>query len=203
MTATPANKAPQPDALSDQALWHRLHTAACTAPIDGAIRRLYQELDSQIRQRGPTCWSSGKCCNFEQYGHRLYVTALEIAWVLAQTERPTAADTSQTPSAGLRGIRDHRGHQEGHPVSLPQITRQASCPFQADRLCTIHSIRPMGCRVFFCQQGTQQWQNCLYETFLAKLHRLHDDLALPYRYLEWRAGLNDAIRHRRPPQAVR
>ena len=50
----------------------------------------------------------------------------------------------------------------------------------------------MGCRVFFCERGTQQWQNELYEAFLARLRALHDDLDLPYRYMEWRGGLEEA-----------
>jgi hypothetical protein len=50
----------------------------------------------------------------------------------------------------------------------------------------------MGCRVFFCQEGTQGWQQELYEQFLAELRRMHEDRGLPYRYMEWRAGLREA-----------
>ena len=186
MTATPRNNPAQPQTPSDQAFWHRLHTAACTTHISNAIRHLYEQLDAQIHQRGPVCWSSGKCCNFEQYGHRLYVTALEIAWVLAQTKTPAASYVPTNTTAETR-------------VRLPQIAPQKSCPFQIDRRCSVHTIRPMGCRIFFCQQSTQQWQNDLYETFLKKLHHLHDNFDLPYRYIEWRAGLGDAIHHRDTP----
>jgi Fe-S-cluster containining protein len=68
----------------------------------------------------------------------------------------------------------------------------ASCVYQIDKLCSIHTIRPMGCRVFFCQEGTSEWQHELYESFLTRLRTLHDELKIPYRYMEWRAGLRDA-----------
>ena len=61
--------------------------------------------------------------------------------------------------------------------------------FQAGGLCTVHAIRPMGCRVFFCQQGTEDWQRDLYEKYLNDLRALHDAHGVPYRYLEWRSAL--------------
>jgi len=180
VTATPKNNYALAQDDDEHAFWPSLHSAARTPQVHNAITELYERLDAQVCQRGPVCWSSGKCCNFEQYGHRLYVTALEIAWVLAQAQTPVGDHTPPEVAAGQR-------------VKLDQLTLQESCPYQIDRLCSIHTIRPMGCRVFFCQQGTEQWQKDLYETFLTKLRRLHDDFALPYRYMEWRAGLHDAV----------
>ena len=52
--------------------------------------------------------------------------------------------------------------------------------------------RPLGCRVFFCQQGTEDWQHELYERFLARLKALHEQYDVAYRYLEWRAALAEA-----------
>jgi hypothetical protein len=47
--------------------------------------------------------------------------------------------------------------------------------------------------VFFCQQGTEQWQQDLYEHAMTRLRSLHETHALPYRYMEWRAALREAI----------
>lgn len=185
MTATRTHNPATPPADPEHALWASLHTAARTPNVSNAIRRLYDQLDDQVRRRGPVCRSSGRCCHFEQYGHRLYVTALEIAWVLAQ-QQVTLDGSLPPPDTGRR-------------VRLEQVTQHGSCPFQADRLCSVHTIRPMGCRVFFCQQGTERWQNELYETFLARLRRLHEDMALTYRYVEWRTGLRDAMHNRPQP----
>lgn len=156
MTATPD---PQ-----DAAQWRSWFAAVADPPVDHAIADLYNRLDQQVRQRGPTCWTSGKCCNFNQYGHRLYVTGLEIAWVLGRVSQP------------------------GRPIDLA-----GPCTYQADKLCSIHASRPLGCRIYFCQQGTQEWQQDLYERFQTELRKLHEDFGLPYRYLEWRAGLAEAL----------
>ncbi len=142
--------------------WPRWFAAAGDAVIDGALRELYQRIDADIQSRGPTCWLSGKCCNFDAFDHRLYVTALEVAWMLR--------------NAGPRPV-DPKG----------------PCSYQVDRLCMVHADRPLGCRVFFCQEGTQQWQRQLYERYLAELRALHEEHDLPYRYLEWRQGLQEAM----------
>jgi hypothetical protein len=55
----------------------------------------------------------------------------------------------------------------------------------------------MGCRIFFCQRGTEAWQHALYEEFLGGLRQLHERQSLPYQYMEWRMGLREAIAHLR------
>ena len=65
----------------------------------------------------------------------------------------------------------------------------SGCPFQVEGLCSVHSIRPFGCRVFFCDATSDDWQHAQYERFHAQLKQLHDELAVPYRYMEWRAAL--------------
>jgi Fe-S-cluster containining protein len=167
VTATPNNPVTNREAPHVHAgLWPRWFAAAREPAVRQAVREVYDRLDAAVRARGPTCWSSGKCCNFEAYGHRLYVTALEIAWVLGEVPvRPAAA----------------------------AVEPRGGCPFQIDRLCSIHASRPLGCRVFFCQQGTQDWQKEIYEKFLTELRTLHDRFDVAYQYMEWRAGLREAL----------
>ena len=132
------------------------------------MRDLYRRLDEAVQSRGPTCWVSGRCCKFEGFGHLLYVTGLEIAWVVRQT-LPRLADIPSSVDTAL-------------PLA-------DGCVYQVGGLCSVHAVRPLGCRIFFCQAGTQDWQQTLYEDFLAELRRLHDRLGVEYRYMEWRAGL--------------
>jgi Fe-S-cluster containining protein len=73
------------------------------------------------------------------------------------------------------------------------VDLKAACPFQVDGLCSTHAIRPLGCRVYFCQAGTQDWQQDLYEKFQQQLVQLHKDHDIDYAYMEWRAGLAQAI----------
>ncbi|MCC6579178.1 MAG: hypothetical protein IT440_01965 [Phycisphaeraceae bacterium] len=158
MTAT----RPTNDDFDAATLWRLWRDATARPEIDHALRRIMDDLDADVRARGPTCWSSGKCCRFDAFGHRLYVTGLEAAWTLMHAGPPPKADDL--------GV----------------------CPYQRDKLCTIHEDRPMGCRVFFCQQSAQAWQPDVYERHLTRLRRLHDEHGIPYRYMEWLAALQES-----------
>ena len=160
---TPHRNLPEPV----EALWPRWRDAAAEPAVDQAIADLYKRLDDGVAVKGPTCWVSGKCCNFNEYGHDLFVTGLEIAWVLSKLPHGSQA---------VARWRD-------------RLSPEAACPFQVDRLCSVHTIRPLGCRIFFCQEGTQDWQQDLYEGFLKDLRTLHDERGIEYRYMEWRRGL--------------
>ncbi|MEM9914839.1 MAG: hypothetical protein AAF911_07760 [Planctomycetota bacterium] len=164
-------------------LWSAWREAAADPAIDTALRGLYAELDAAIAAKGPTCWSSGKCCKFDDFGHRLYVTGLEIAWFLGE----------------VRSTKSEVGRDEtGVEIRLPQLSELSiphpggACPYQIDGLCSTHTIRPLGCRIFFCQQGTEAWQQDLYEDYLKRLQTLHDQHGLEYRYMDWIAGLSDS-----------
>jgi len=153
-------------------LWRQWSDFAARPEIHAALTTLYADIAAAIAQQGPTCWVSGKCCKFDSYGHLLYVTGLEIAWMLQQ---PQAREVLST------GVDATVDGPEG------------ACAFQLKGLCSVHTVRPLGCRVYFCQQGTQDWQNALYEQFLDRLRKLHDDLGIEYRYMEWRGGLKRAV----------
>src|SRR5688572_7737954 len=111
---------------------------------------------------------SGRCCRFEEYGHRLYVSTIELAAFLHATQQ--AGQSAQIAAA--------MENWDG-----------AGCPFQVGKLCGVHALRPFGCRIFFCDPTATQWQNEQYEQFHARLKRLHDDLNVPYFYVEWRQAL--------------
>lgn len=134
-----------------------------------AVGGVYADLQGRIDQRRPVCVASGRCCKFEVFGHRLYVTTLELA-------------------AFVHGL-DKHPRPRGEPLSLPMAWDGTGCPFQSQRLCTVHPIRPFGCRVFFCDSSAGQWQNDVYEQFHSRLKRLHEALGVPYAYVEWREAL--------------
>jgi Fe-S-cluster containining protein len=146
--------------MSDSLAQH-VHEAASRQDVRDAVARVHADLQTEIDARRPICSASGRCCRFEEYGHRLYVTTLELAAFVA----------------GLP--------HEARPVSWDGT----GCPFQVARLCSVHPIRPFGCRMFFCDATATQWQNERYEQFHAELKRLHEALGVPYFYVEWRAAL--------------
>jgi Fe-S-cluster containining protein len=134
--------------------------AAGRMEVRDAVDGVYSALEAQTRLRQPICIVSGRCCRFEEYGHRLYVTTLELARFVA--------DLRIESSPGWDG----RG-----------------CPFQRQKLCGVHAIRPFGCRIFFCDASSTQWQHEQYERLHGRLRALHDELEVPYFYVEWRHAL--------------
>src|SRR5690606_7786325 len=114
-----------------------------------AVEAVYADLADAIARRKPVCEMSGRCCRFEEYGHRLYVSTLELAAFYAGAARAGAWDGT-------------------------------GCPFQQGKLCGVHTIRPFGCRMYFCDPTAQAWQQGMYEQFHARLKRLHEELGVPY-----------------------
>ena len=125
-----------------------------------AVSGLYGQLDGQVSAEGLHCRNCGACCRLHQFGHRLYVTTVELAYFVA-------------------GV--------GSPVRRPQ---GGACPYQQGGLCAARSHRPAGCRLFFCEPTSADWQSRQYEALRPGLIDLHERLGLPYAYVEWLAALS-------------
>ena len=151
---------PPTDTAFEEALRDAVRAAATRADVRDAVQAVYADVAAEVDRRRPVCVISGKCCRFEEYGHRLYVTTLELAAFVR--------DLQPTPPTAWDGT---------------------GCPFQVKKLCTVHAARPFGCRMFFCDATSTEWQNQAYETFHARLKRLHEELGVPYFYVEWRQAL--------------
>jgi len=132
-----------------------------------AVGQLYREMDARTARRQPVCRRSGRCCRFDEFGHRLYVTTMELAAFVASL-------------AGLE-----------LPAGVGGGSTRGACPFQAGGLCCVHAIRPFGCRVYFCDPSAMEWQEDQYETLHGRLRQLHDELGVAYFYVEWRAALEN------------
>ena len=138
-----------------------LHAAAHPAIVQD-LERIFSATAEEISRRGPACWASGRCCNFERTGHLLYVTGLEAAYAVLRLPSPLSTESVEAARAA------------------------GNCPLQSGHLCGVHLIRPLGCRVYFCDRSAQEWQQGLYERQLAELRGLHDRHGVEYRYAEWR-----------------
>lgn len=159
--------------MMDRELRDAVLEASRRAEAREGVLAVYAEVQREIDARRPICQASGRCCRFEEFGHRLYVTTLELA-----------AFVYDLPPADQRS---------------PELRRALSswtgvgCPFQFSRLCGVHHIRPFGCRLFFCDATSTEWQNDLYERLHARLKGLHDTLVVPYFYTEWRHALRTVL----------
>ena len=147
-----------------------------------------------VRAERPICLASGACCRFEAYGHRMYLSGLEAAFVVARIDAARARRAADP----LRVL----------PLGAAEVGRartRGDCPYLVEgaygAFCGEHEERPLGCRIFYCDKGSSEgagrasgdrgdeWQSALYEALHAETLALHDALGVPYRYLEWREAL--------------
>jgi Fe-S-cluster containining protein len=157
-----------------------VEAAAGRPEVGAAVRSVYDAVGAEIDRRRPACAVSGRCCRFEEYGHRLYVTTLELAAFLrCKNDRETVQDEA-TPATSLSSF-------ILQPAAL--AWDGTGCPFQRAKLCSVHAIRPFGCRMYFCDPTSTDWQNDAYERYHGRLKHLHEALGVPYFYVEWRQAL--------------
>jgi Fe-S-cluster containining protein len=159
-------------------------SAAAEPAIVAALESLYAEVGSEIAARGPVCWASGRCCNFERAGHRLYATGLETAYTLSRL-----AAAAPPARHGLTVLGAERSALPLTAETLDGAIARGGCPFQSGNLCSAHAVRPLGCRVYFCDRSAQTWQNEMYERAMGRLRSIHDEHGVGYLYGEWRGML--------------
>ncbi len=124
------------------------------------VAKYFESLDKTVASHTPVCNNSGACCKFETYGHDLFVTSVELAYFL--------------------------GHTEGE--LLAPVDR-SFCPYQQGGSCVTRVQRPVGCRIYFCEERSQHWQGDLTESALGELAKIGEKFKLQYAYLEWTTAL--------------
>jgi len=159
---------------ADIAAWRR---AAGHPEVESHFRAERARIAEVVRAKRPICLASGACCRFEEYGHRMYLSGLEAAFVAARIDAARAA----------------RAANPLRIVEVDDARARGDCPYLRGGLCGEHEERPLGCRIFFCDKGADgrgaDWQSELYEETHRATIALHERLGVPYRYLEWREAL--------------
>lgn len=134
-------------------------SASGSRELAASVGRLYRHVDRAVAGSGFQCSNKGLCCDFGQYGHKLFVTTVELAYF-------------------VRG-------QGAQPPNAPA----GRCPYHQEGVCVARRHRPIGCRLFFCQPGSAVWQEQQYQALRSRIIALHERLGLPYMYVEWLGGL--------------
>ena len=127
------------------------------------LKALYDEFDRATAAVAPLCRASGRCCDFEAYGHTLFASRLEIDVLVGE--------------AGL---------STWDPASN-------SCPYYLEKRCHARAPRPLGCRAFFCDKAKEEAMGELHETYLRRLKGIHDRHGIPWRYAPLLKHLADAV----------
>ncbi|MCB9853003.1 MAG: hypothetical protein H6819_07900 [Phycisphaerales bacterium] len=129
--------------------------------LSARLQSLYRDIDAAIADRSPVCTNRGLCCNFDAYGHDLFVTSVELAHFIS-----------------------------GHAEAWRPPAAERRCPYQVEGKCTAREHRPMGCRVFFCDESSIDWQFAEYEKRLTELKQIGEAAGIEYRYVEWLSALS-------------
>ena len=88
-----------------------------------AMEAIYAALDAKLAAAtdGDRCGTCGQCCDFDAFGHRLYITTPELVYFACRL------DAALKPMTG--GV----------------------CPYRTGGRCSVYPYRFAGCRIFQCK----------------------------------------------------
>ncbi len=73
-------------------------------------------------------------------------------------------------------------------AGTPPETAELRCGYQQEGLCVGRAVRPLGCRMYFCNEGDLRYQT-IYERTHERIGELHQTAKIPYFYVELTAAL--------------
>ena len=127
------------------------------------VEEIYEKLQLQLEQTGQNCKACGNCCDFESFGHKLYITTPELLYFKTKL-------------------------QENH---IPALSMTAGvCPYRKDGKCSVYPWRFAGCRIFNCS-GDADLQSELSEDIIRRCKALCTQFGLAYRYVDLKSGLEE------------
>ncbi|MCX5633323.1 MAG: YkgJ family cysteine cluster protein [Phycisphaerae bacterium] len=78
--------------------------------ICAQVKQIYDWLDENIKPLNNKCDACGKCCNFDSFGHKLFVTTPELLYFSRNVKNSRKMSTQTCPylDDGKCGARNHR-----------------------------------------------------------------------------------------------
>jgi hypothetical protein len=128
------------------------------------VAEIYEWLDEQIHlsdDQGVRCDGCGRCCDFESFDHRLFVTPPELMYLATKL-----------------------GAENVKPMPSSQ------CPYNVDGKCAVYEYRFAGCRIFSCK-GDADFQSRLSESALKKFKSICIEFNIPYHYTDLATALEN------------
>jgi Fe-S-cluster containining protein len=174
---------------------------AANKEIIRRVEAIYKWLDEQIaahQTEAGVCDACGKCCDFESFGHRLFVTTPEMIFFADKINSsnviasPFGAKQSQTFD---REKAEGRRKGEGLPrrpdkVGTPRNDYGGRCWYQVENKCTVYAHRFAGCRIFCCK-GDTRFQSDLTEAVIKKFKAICEEFKVSYRYVDLPTALQN------------
>ena len=124
------------------------------AELIDAVARVYEWIDRQPVEKSKPCRICGKCCDFDGFDHRLFITAPELIYF----------------EAALKGR------------TLKPMTT-GICPYNAGGKCSVYPHRFAACRIFSCT-GDTDCQSRITESAIKKFKQICQRFDIPYRYID-------------------
>ncbi len=90
------------------------------------VSEIYTWIDGQLAGIDRSCKACGQCCDFEAFGHRLYVTTPELMFF-----KQFVGGEIREMTAGV-------------------------CPYRIDGKCSVYLYRFSGCRIFACEGDSEE-----------------------------------------------
>jgi Fe-S-cluster containining protein len=145
----------------------RDNSRATTLKICDEVAQIYSWLDSNIKPLNYQCEACGKCCNFESFGHKLFVTTPELLYFSRNVKKLKLISTQSCPylEDGRCSVRNYR--------------------FAGCRIFFCKSAG--GCLT----AADKDWQNKLSEETIRKFKTLCEKCNFSYRYIDLMTALNN------------
>jgi hypothetical protein len=147
------------------------------------VEAIYKWLDEQIaahQEAAGVCDACGKCCDFESFGHRLFVTTPEILYFKCAVCHSDRSDAKRREAEeSIKTDSSTRSDKSG----LARNDNYGRCCYQVENKCTVYDYRFAGCRIFCCK-GDVRFQSDLTEAVIKKFKALCDEFKIPYRYVD-------------------
>jgi hypothetical protein len=86
---------------------------------------IYEELNAELVEFPFSCKACGKCCAFIQFGHQLWLTNIEFAYLFSDLSKDFIKKSYK------------------------------DCPLMKNKRCTSRDLRSIGCRVFHCNADSE------------------------------------------------
>lgn len=90
------------------------------------VRQVYDDLAVEAKKIEPVCRACGTCCDFDRYGHRLYLTTPEMLYFLH------------------------------HLTLDFRVMSDGVCPYRQNGRCRVYEYRFAACRIFYCTADKQR-----------------------------------------------
>lgn len=129
------------------------------------VSAVYRWIDRHVEATAATsdlsCQMCGRCCDFDAYDHRLFVTTPEIVYFLSCVD----AQDLRIMSDGI-------------------------CPYRAEARCSVYEHRFAGCRIFCCCGPLDvSHQTVLSEQALRCFKVMARRYSIPYVYTDLKTAL--------------